>query len=92
MNIRCYIAEDQLFFNESKIMKACYKKLWKLLIDKNLKRTDLKKLAGISSGSLAKLGKDENVSMDVLQKICKSLNCNIGDIVDLVPEEDQVKK
>jgi DNA-binding Xre family transcriptional regulator len=73
-------------------MKACYKKLWKLLIDKNLKRTDLKKLAGISSGSLAKLGKDENVSMDVLQKICKSLNCNIGDIVDLVPEEDQVKK
>ena len=73
-------------------MKACYKKLSKLLIDKNLKRTDLKKLAGISSGSLAKLGKDENVSMDVLQKICKSLNCNIGDIVDLVPEEDQVKK
>ena len=73
-------------------MKACYKKLWKLLIDKNLKRTDLKKLAGISSGSLAKLGKDENVSMDVLQKICQSLNCNIGDIVELVPEEDQVKK
>ena len=68
-------------------MKACYKKLWKLLIDKNLKRTDLKKLAGISSGSLAKLGKDENVSMDVLQKLCKALECNIGDIMDLVPED-----
>jgi DNA-binding Xre family transcriptional regulator len=68
-------------------MKACYKKLWKLLIDKNLKRTDLKKLAGISSGSLAKLGKDENVSMDILQKICAALECNIGDIMDLVPND-----
>ena len=55
------------------------------MIDKNLKRTDLKKLAGISSGSLAKLGKDENVSMDILQKICAALECNIGDIMDLVP-------
>ena len=72
-----------------KIMKACYKKLWKLLIDKNLKRTDLKKLAGISSGSLAKLGKDENVSMDILQKICAALECNIGDIMELVPEKDE---
>ena len=70
-------------------MKACYKKLWKLLIDKNLKRTDLKKLAGISSGSLAKLGKDENVSMDILQKICAVLECNIGDIMDLVPEKEE---
>lgn len=68
-------------------MKACYKKLWKLLIDKNLKRTDLKKLAGISSASLAKLGKDENVSMDILQKICAVLECNIGDIMDLVPKD-----
>ena len=64
-------------------MKACYKKLWKLLIDKNLKRTDLKKLTGISSASLAKLGKDENVSMDVLQKLCMALNCDIGDIVEM---------
>ena len=70
-------------------MKACYKKLWKLLIDKNLKRTDLKKLAGISSGSLAKLGRDENVSMDILQKICAALECNIGDIMDLVPGKDE---
>ena len=70
-------------------MKASYKKLWKLLIDKNLKRTDLKKLAGISSGSLAKLGKDENVSMDILQKLCKALDCNIGDIMDMIPESDK---
>lgn len=64
-------------------MKAYYKKLWKLLIDKNLKRTDLKKLAGISSDSLAKLVKDENVSMEVLQKLCMDLNCDIGDIVEM---------
>ena len=50
-------------------MKACYKKLWKLLIDKNLKRTDLKKLAGISSGSLAKLGKDEKGFYPEIAKI-----------------------
>ena len=81
----CY--RKSIIFNGMKIMKACYKKLWKLLIDKNLKRTDLKKLAGISSGSLAKLGKDENVSMDILQKLCKALECNIGDIMDLVPED-----
>ena len=71
-------------------MKACYKKLWKLLIDKNLKRTDLKKLAGISSGSLAKLGKDENVSMDVLQKLCMALNCDIGDIVEMQRASEEV--
>ena len=73
-------------------MKACYKKLWKLLIDKNLKRTDLKKLAGISSGSLAKLGKNENVSMMVLQKICMALNCDIGDIVEVAKNTGSVKQ
>ena len=80
--------KNQHFFNGSEIMKACYKKLWKLLIDKNLKRTDLKKLAGISSGSLAKLGKDENVSMDVLQKLCMALQCDIGDIMEMIPENN----
>lgn len=73
-------------------MKACYKKLWKLLIDKNIKRTDLKRLAGISSASLAKLGKDENVSMDILQKLCKALDCNIGDIMDMIPEDKKNSK
>lgn len=69
-------------------MKTSYKKLWKLLIDKNLKKTDLKQLADISSSSLAKLGKDENVSMAILQKICTALNCDIGDIVEMVPAEE----
>ena len=63
-------------------MKISYNKLWKLLIDKELKRIDLKKMASISSSSLAKLGKNEPVSMDVLYKICFALGCNIGDIVD----------
>ena len=63
-------------------MKISYNKLWKLLIDKGLKRIDLKKLAFISSSSLAKLGKNEPVSMDVLYKICLALECNVGDIVD----------
>ena len=73
-------------------MAVCYKKLWKLLIDKEMKKSDLKEQAGISSASLAKLGKDENVSMDILQKICAALECNIGDIMDLVPEDKKGKK
>ncbi|WP_353891164.1 helix-turn-helix transcriptional regulator [uncultured Victivallis sp.] len=70
-------------------MKVSYKKLWKLLIDRNMKKTDLRLQSGISSTSLAKLGKDENVSMDVLKKICKTLDCNIGDIMDILPDENK---
>lgn len=71
------------------MMKVSYKKLWKLLIDRNMKKTDLRLQSGISSTSLAKLGKDENVSMDVLKKICKTLDCNIGDIMDILPDENK---
>lgn len=67
-------------------MAVQYTKLWKMLIDKKMKRTDLIILAGISVNILAKLGKDEFVSMESLEKICKALNCNIGDIVDFVFE------
>lgn len=69
-------------------MAISYKKLWILLIEKELKKTDLKQLSQISSATLAKLGKNEPVSMNALQRICKALNCNIGDIVDYVPDED----
>lgn len=65
-------------------MNASYKKLWKVLIDKNLKRTDLILLANISSASLAKLGKNENVTTEVLAKICTALNCDISDIMEMV--------
>ena len=62
-------------------MQANYKKLWKLLIDKDMKKTDLLTVANISSNILAKMNKGENVSMDSLQKICKALEYDVGDIV-----------
>lgn len=65
-------------------MAVQYTKLWKILIDKKMKRTDLIFSAGISANILAKLGKNEFVSMESLEKICKALNCNIGDVVDFV--------
>lgn len=65
-------------------MKISYNKLWKRLIDGGMKRVELKEKAGISSASLAKLGKNEPVNLEVLYKICNVLNCNIGDIVEFV--------
>lgn len=62
-------------------MAANYNKLWKILIDKGLKRTDLRKLAGISTTTVAKLGKNEYVSMECIEKICIALNCDVGDIM-----------
>lgn len=64
-------------------MEISYDKLWKLLIDKKMNRTELKKAAGISFNVLAKLGKNETVSMDSLLKICKALDCDIADIMEL---------
>lgn len=72
-------------------MAVQYAKLWKILIDKKMKRTDLITTAGISANILAKLGKDEFVSMESLEKICKALNCNIGDIVDFVFENTDIQ-
>lgn len=69
-------------------MQVSYKKLWKMLIDKDMKKKDLQADAGISWASVTKLSKGETVSMEVIMKICKTLNCNIGDIMDLIPDED----
>ncbi len=71
-------------------VKVSYNKLWKLLIDKNMKKYQLRQNAAISSNSLAKLGKDEFVSMEVLMKICSALECNIGDICEFVEEDKHV--
>lgn len=68
-------------------MEVSYKKLWKVLIDKDMKKKDLQSAAGISGASVTKLSKGEIVSMEVLMKICKTLECNIGDIMDLIPEK-----
>lgn len=67
-------------------MAISYNKLWKLLIDKNMKKKDLQAAAGISSASVTKLAKNENVHTEVLQKVCTALNCDIGDIMEMIPQ------
>ncbi len=65
-------------------MAVSYNKLWKLLIDKNMKKMQLKEVAGIGSTTLSKLSKSQPVSMEVMMKLCSVLECNIGDIMDVV--------
>ena len=65
-------------------MEVSYKKLWKLLIDKDMKKKDLGKIAGISNYTITKLTKGENVNTDTLARICKALNCNIEDIMEFI--------
>ena len=76
-----------LFLQRCKVAIS-YKKLWKLLIDKDMKKKDLQAAAGISSASVTKLAKNENVNTEVLQKVCTALNCDIGDIMEMIPQED----
>lgn len=64
-------------------MEVSYKKLWKILIDKDMKKKDLQAASGVSWASITKMSKGETVSMDVLMKVCKALQCNIGDVMDL---------
>ena len=68
-------------------MTISYKKLWKLLIDKDLMKKDLQQDAGISWATITKMSKGETVSLDVLMKVCKMLHCDIGDIVEFIDEE-----
>ena len=70
-------------------MKVSYKKLFKLLIDKDMKKTEFAKKIGIGQNTLAKLSKNENVSMDVLIKICEGLDCRIEDSVEFVKEDKE---
>ena len=72
-------------------MSVCYKNLWKLLIDKNMNKTDLKNAAGISFNVMARIGKNETISFDSIEKICYALDCNIGDIIEIV-KEPKIKK
>lgn len=73
-------------------MLVSYDKLWKKLIDRKMSRTELKDVAGISFNVLARMGKNEFVSMESLYKICSTLNCNVGDIVDFLPESEELQK
>lgn len=73
-------------------MSVSYDKLWKLLIDRKMNRTDLRETAGISFNIIAKMGKNEFVSMESLMKICATLNCNVGDIMDFLPESEELQE
>ena len=70
-------------------MAVRYNKLWKLMIDKNMNKTQLKKAAHISTNAIAKLGKNEPISMDTLTKICSALRCDIGDIVEYIGDDKE---
>ncbi len=71
-------------------MDVCYNKLFKLLIDKDLKKTEFAKQVGIGANTLAKLSHNETVSMDTLIRICRALGCTIDDIVDILPETREI--
>ena len=71
-------------------MAICYNKLWKLLIDKEMMKKDLRDQSGITTNALAKLGKNEHVSTQILEKICRTLNCNIEDICEFVIDGEGV--
>ena len=71
------------------IVAISYKKLWKLLIDRNIKKGELQQLANVSSSSIAKLGKNENVNTDILVRICKALNCSLEEIMELTETDDK---
>ena len=84
-----YYNMDHVFENrEVIIVEVSYKKLWKILIDKDMRKKDLQASAGISWASVTKLSKGERVSMEVLMKVCKTLNCDIGDIVELISTDE----
>ena len=69
-------------------MDVCYKKLFKLLIDIGMKKADLRKATGLSPNTMTKLSNNEYVSMEVLVKICRELNCDFGDIVEIIASPD----
>lgn len=72
-------------------MGVSYKKLFKLMIDRDMKKKDLKEMASIGNSTMTKLAKDENVIMDVMAKICNALNCTMDEIVEVLPDEEIMK-
>lgn len=71
-------------------MARSYNKLWKLMIDKKINKTQLRIAAKISSNAMAKLGRDESVPVETLEKICEVLRCDIGDIMEFTPDENNL--
>lgn len=73
-------------------MIVSYKKLWKLLIDKDMKKKNLCELAGISTASVTKMGKGGHVTTVVLMKICLALDCDLNDIMEILPDQEDIKR
>lgn len=73
-------------------MAVSYKKLWHLLLDKSLMKKDLEKLAGISSSSITKLGRDEYVNLEILQRICTALQCDVTEVMEMGPDDPSTLK
>lgn len=73
-------------------MRISYRPLWVILAQREMSKKDLRELSGISTASLAKLGKGENITTDVLLKICQALNCNINQIIETVSDEVEIKE
>lgn len=73
-------------------MSISYKKLWKLLIDRDLKKKDLQQMSGVSAASITKLGRNENVNTEILEKICIALKCDIADIMEIDDSEGSAKE
>ena len=71
-------------------MAISYKNLWKLLIDRDMKKKDLQKLADISAASITKLGKNENVNTEIIAKICTALKCDVSDIMEVIRDTDEI--
>lgn len=71
------------------MLRISYNKLWKMLIDKNMNKQDLKNATGISSASIAKLGRGDNITTDVLLKICEAMDCKLEDIMEVVREKEK---
>jgi DNA-binding Xre family transcriptional regulator len=80
-----------IFITWRKIMQISYKKLWKLLIDRDMLKKDLGEKAEISSTSIAKLSKNENVNTEILRKICSALECDVSDIMEMVDDKSDRK-
>lgn len=74
---------------EENCVKISYKKLWHLMLDKNMNKADLKRATGISTATIAKLDKGQNITTDILVRICKALDCNLDDIMELSREDGQ---
>lgn len=74
---------------EVRLMAVCYKKLWHILIDREMKKKDLEELAGINHYTMNKMSRGETVTADVLGKLCNALNCKVEDIIDFIPDDNE---